>query len=100
MDIFVSDDDTKKCLTKTIILETIPDRTIKYDKDWRKKKLTQWTWKFFTINDRNVVTISYMKWNSDKEYYYILNKNKWSHRTISPEYNKYITEIYYLYVND
>lgn len=97
MDIFVNEDYTTKNLTKTGVLETIPDRNIKYDPEWRKKKLCQWKWRFLTINQKLVVEISYKKWNSNKSYYYIKNENKWLTRIIDPVYDQFVTEIYYYY---
>lgn len=99
MDIFVTNDGMVNKVTKTTILQTIPDRTVQYDKEWRKKKMVQWKWRFLDINNSSVVEISYKKWNSNKTKYYLNKQNKWVTRTIDPIYDKYVTEIYYYYTN-
>lgn len=97
MDIFTKDDNILKNITKTTMLETIPDRNIKYDKNWRNKKLTQWKWRFLTINNKSIVEISYKKWNSNTSKYYIKHTNSWQNRIVDPVYDQFVTEIYYYY---
>lgn len=99
MDIFVTNDGSMKNVTKTTILEMIPDRTVKYDKDWRKKKLTQWKWRFLTINQKPIVEISYKRWYSNSSKYYIISNNKWLTRIVDPIYDQFVTDVYYYYTS-
>jgi hypothetical protein len=56
--------------------------------------LYEWRWRFFTINKKKYVEISYFKDGTRK--YYTHDGNYLYNITISQEFNKYLTnELYY-----
>lgn len=99
--IFIKQSDSNKNINKNIILnkklllESMPKTcTNKPDLELVKIK-TEWRWRFFKINDIDIVEISYKEPNCDRKY--INNKGVWCNYDMDAFYDKFIVKIYYYY---
>lgn len=98
--IFITQDELKKDIngkiTLTNIMEIIPKESIKTQlNNWESKYNTEWRWRFLKFpNDRLTVEISFVK---DGNRIYFNKYGQWVERFISPELDKYVTDIYYYY---
>jgi len=90
------DNDISGKLTYTIVMESIPDNKLtKPIKDWHKQYVTEWRWRFLDINERKIVEISYLKYNSKRMYV-----NKYGEHVssqVSKAFDQFVTEEYYVY---
>ncbi len=82
-------------LDKYSILSTIPEEHYKTAQNFPNK--TEWRWRLFNINNRSVIEISYKEPNKEREY---LNKyGKWITYEEVTEFNNYLEDQYYVYVD-
>jgi hypothetical protein len=84
--------------TKTDILKTIPEEKVTVQvKDWQKIFKWEWRWRFMRFRNKTVAEISKQYYNNNDRYYFDLNT--FVKRDISPIYDDYVTETYYVYTN-
>jgi len=78
------------------LIKTIPFKNIVYHQDVNLLDThTEWMWKFYNINNRQVVVIS--KKDPNKEKLYMRNNGEWGEHIDEHLYEKYIVITLYCY---
>lgn len=97
----LNNNDISGKLTYTNIKEIIPDNYLtKQINFWHDIYKTEWRWRFLKFNNRHVLELSYVNADDCNNRYYCNKFGEWVNNiVVSPEYDKFIDEVYYVYVN-
>lgn len=99
LDIFMVNDNSCEMKTYTELVNNIPSDHLKEKMDgWRKKKLTEWRWRFFMFADVRFVEISFLKYDEDYRSY-LSNKNNFIKKKEDKNFPENLIDIYYYYCN-
>nr|QBK88506.1 MAG: hypothetical protein LCMiAC01_01830 [Mimivirus LCMiAC01] len=83
-------------ITYTDVHQTIPKNCVtKPMENWKDQKLIECRWRFIKLYNRNIVEISYMRYDSDERLYF--RYGEWHPIIYSSKYDKNVTEQYYFY---
>lgn len=85
-------------LSITEIQKSIPIGASDKPNSELEKTHTEWRWRFFNMEGRNLVEISQKKINNNR--IYIDNTGKWIYFELDNNWEQYITESKYFYVNE
>jgi hypothetical protein len=97
MDIFLPKNNNMGARTYTEIIEMLPENCVtERQLNWRKTKKVEWRWRFFNFDGKKYVEISYLNYDDDYRTY-LVRDNKWTTKTVDPDYKANLTEIYYCY---
>lgn len=84
-------------VTYTNLMEIIPSNKLQSPlTNWKNKYKTEWRWRFLKFINKEIIEISYIKYNSDTRIYF--NRyGEWVHRNIDSIYDQYVDKEYYYY---
>jgi hypothetical protein len=94
--LFIKKRDEIVKLDGSMIRDTIPKDSYKTPQVELRKNKIEWRWRFLKINGKEYVEMSSLLPNkSDRTY---ANQfGKWKEKNIDPEFDQYVTEIFYYY---
>lgn len=78
------------------IITSIPQNAISLPSDELQKTHTEWRWRFFDLLGRKLIEISKMPKNRNRVY--MDNKGQWTEYTLKKEWDKYLVDTRYCYV--
>lgn len=87
-------------LTYTNVMEIIPENYVtKQIENWKNEYSSEWRWRFLKFNGRSIVEISYI--NTDNIRMFCDKYGNWIDNVIiDDKYDKYVVEVYYVYVKN
>ena len=78
------------------IKRSIPEESFKIPRPDLLKTHTEWRWRFFNIEGRQLIEISKLEPNNERVY--VDNTSKWTKCTLDASWEKYIVNERYCYV--
>jgi len=78
------------------IKKSIPQNALSQPDSNLQLTRTEWRWRFFNFNGRQLIEISWKEPNTDRVY--VDNTGRWINYSLDKEWEKYITNAKYFYV--
>jgi len=86
-----------KKVNKIEILKTIPQTAQLYPDELKQRDYTEWRWRIYNFNNRELIEISYMEKGKRK---FLTNNGNWIEYNKSLDiFSKYMIKEYYYYSN-
>lgn len=92
------DDESCMILSLQDIIKSIPATATKIPSTDLQKTHTEWRWRFFDLKGRKLIEISKMIPKSKR--IYMDNKGKWTEYTLKKEWDKFLVDTRYCYVEN